>query len=29
MDQGKIVDQGTYQQLLVSNLKFKEMAEHA
>lgn len=29
MDKGKIVDQGTYQQLLVSNLKFKEMAEHA
>lgn len=29
MDQGKIVDQGTYQQLLVSNIKFKEMAEHA
>ena len=29
IDKGEIVDQGTYQQLLVSNLKFKEMAEHA
>lgn len=29
MDQGKIVDQGTYQELLVKNIQFKEMAEHA
>lgn len=29
MEQGKIVDQGTYQQLLETNSKFKEMAEHA
>ncbi len=29
MDQGKIIDQGTYQQLLDNNPKFKEMAEHA
>lgn len=29
MDQGKIIDQGTYQQLLDSNTKFKKMAEYA
>ena len=29
MEQGKVVDQGTYQQLIDSNLKFKKMAEHA
>jgi len=29
MDQGKIVDQGTYQELLEKNSQFKEMAEHA
>lgn len=29
MDQGKIVDQGTYQDLVETNPQFKEMAEHA
>ena len=29
MDQGKIVDQGTYQELVETNPQFKEMAEHA
>lgn len=29
MDKGNIVDQGTYQQLVDNNPKFKEMAEHA
>ena len=29
MDQGKIVDQGSYQELLEKNSQFKEMAEHA
>lgn len=29
MDEGKVIDQGTYNQLLASNLKFKEMAENA
>ncbi len=29
MDQGELVDQGTYQELLEKNIKFKEMAEHA
>lgn len=29
MDKGKVVAQGTYNQLLENNLKFKEMAEHA
>lgn len=29
MDKGKVVDQGTYEQLLENNFKFKEMAEHA
>lgn len=29
MDEGKIVDQGTYQELINNNPKFKEMAEHA
>lgn len=29
MEQGKIVDQGTYLKLLETNPKFKEMAEHA
>jgi len=26
---GKIIDQGTYQELIKSNPKFKEMAGHA
>lgn len=29
MDQGKIVDQGTYQQLIENNSQFRKMAEHA
>lgn len=29
MDNGKVVDQGTYQQLVDSNIKFKEMAAHS
>ena len=29
MDQGKIVDKGSYQELVETNLQFKEMAEHA
>lgn len=29
MDQGKIVDQGTYKELVEKNSQFKEMAEHA
>lgn len=29
MDQGRIVDQGTYQELLENNLDFKKMAEYA
>ncbi len=29
MDRGKIIDQGTYQQLIQNNAKFREMAEHA
>ena len=29
MDKGKIIDQGTYHELLESNSKFKEMAEHS
>lgn len=29
MEQGKIVDQGTYKELLVKNIQFKEMADHA
>ena len=29
MEKGKIVDQGTYQQLVEKNPTFKEMAEHA
>lgn len=29
LDKGKVVDQGTYEQLLESNFKFKEMAAHA
>lgn len=29
MEQGKVIDQGTYQHLLETNPKFKEMAEHA
>lgn len=29
MDEGKIVDQGTYQELINNNPKFREMAEHA
>jgi ABC-type multidrug transport system fused ATPase/permease subunit len=29
MEQGKIVDQGTYKELLENNSQFKKMAEHA
>jgi len=29
MEHGKIIDRGTYQDLVVRNLKFKEMAKHA
>lgn len=29
IEQGEVVDQGTYQQLIDSNPKFKKMAEHA
>lgn len=29
IEQGRVVDQGTYQQLIDSNPKFKKMAEHA
>lgn len=29
MEQGKIVDQGTYHELLEKNIQFKKMAEHA
>lgn len=29
MDKGGIIDEGTYQQLIENNAKFKEMAEHA
>ncbi|MDN5733392.1 ABC transporter ATP-binding protein [Psychrobacter celer] len=29
MEQGKIIDYGTYQELVARNLKFKEMARHA
>lgn len=29
MEHGKIIDYGTYQDLVVRNLKFKEMAKHA
>jgi len=29
MDQGKIVDQGTYQELIEKNNQFKKMADHA
>lgn len=29
MDEGKLIDQGTYQDLIGRNKKFKEMAEHA
>lgn len=29
MEQGKIVDQGTYQELVETNSQFKEMAKHA
>lgn len=29
MDQGRVVDKGTYQQLINSNMKFKQMAEHS
>jgi len=29
MEQGKIVDQGTYRELLEKNIQFKKMAEHA
>ena len=29
MEKGKIIDQGTYQQLVENNAKFREMTEHA
>ena len=29
MDQGRVIDKGTYQQLINSNMKFKQMAEHS
>lgn len=29
MEQGKVIDQGTYEQLYNNNSKFKEMAEHS
>jgi len=29
MDHGQIVDQGTYDELVDGNAKFKEMAAHA
>ncbi|MGP4952702.1 ABC transporter ATP-binding protein, partial [Psychrobacter sp. T6-1] len=29
IDQGKVVDQGTYQELVENNSQFKKMAEHA
>ena len=29
MDKGRVVDQGTYQELVKKNKKFKEMAEHS
>lgn len=29
MDKGKIIDQGTYQQLIENSIKFKEMAKHS
>ena len=29
IDKGKVVEQGTYQTLLISNSKFRKMAEHA
>ena len=29
MERGKIIDYGTYQELVVRNVKFKEMARHA
>lgn len=29
MDQGKIVDQGSYKELIEKNIQFKKMAEHA
>ena len=29
MEHGKIIDNGTYQELVVRNMKFKEMARHA
>lgn len=29
MEHGKIIDQGTYQELVVHNVKFKEMAKYA
>lgn len=29
MEQGKVVDQGTYQHLIATNEKFRQMAEHA
>ena len=29
MDQGSLVDQGTYQELIDNNAQFKKMADHA
>lgn len=29
MEKGKVIDQGTYQQLIENNVKFREMAEYA
>lgn len=29
MEQGKIIDSGTYKELIKNNMKFREMAEHA
>ncbi|MGP4952652.1 ABC transporter ATP-binding protein, partial [Psychrobacter sp. T6-1] len=29
IDQGKVVDKGTYQELVETNSQFKKMAEHA
>lgn len=29
MDKGKIINRGSYQQLVENNQRFKEMAEHA
>lgn len=29
MEQGKVVDQGTYQKLIATNIRFREMAKHS